>query len=98
MQFICLCHWDIVRIETMKYKSRVWDRYRDSQSYNDLVEYRIAQKKAGKEYKARKQLERNLVQHTKSNPKGFYAYMRYKTKVKDVVGPLKGGYNQLVSI
>ena len=38
----------------MKYKSRMWVRYREPQSYNDLVEYRTAQKKAGKEYKKAK--------------------------------------------
>ena len=34
-----------------KYKSRMWNRFRESQSYNDLVEYRIAQNKAVKEYR-----------------------------------------------
>jgi len=32
-----------------------------------------------------------------SNPKSFYAYVRSKTKVKEVVGLLKDGENQLVS-
>ena len=34
-----------------KYKSRMWIRFRESQSYNELVEYRIAQNKAVKEYR-----------------------------------------------
>jgi hypothetical protein len=51
-----------------------------------------------KEYrKAKWQFERKLAMDIKSNPKSFYAYVRSKTKVKDVVGPLKDGNNQLVS-
>jgi len=42
----------------MKYKSRMWLRYRESKSYNDKVEYKIAQGIAVKEYKhAKKQFE-----------------------------------------
>ena len=76
----------------------MWIRYRASQSYNDLVEYKIAQNKAVKEYrKAKKQFERKLAKDIKSNPKSFYAYVRSKTKVKEVVGPLRDTSNQLVS-
>ena len=38
----------------MKYKSRMWHRYRSSRTYNDLLEYRRAQNKAVKEYKKAK--------------------------------------------
>jgi len=38
--------------------------------------------------------ERKLGMDIKSNPKSFYAYVRSKTKVKEVVGPLKDGENQ----
>jgi len=31
------------------YKSRMWIRYRQSRTYNDLTEYKIAQNKAVKE-------------------------------------------------
>ena len=42
-----------------KYKSRMWITYRESQSYNDLVECRIAQNKAVKEYrKAKREFEK----------------------------------------
>ena len=81
-----------------KYKTKMLDRYRQSKSYNDLVEYKIAQNKAVKEYsKAKKQFERKLAKDIKSNPKSFYAYVRSKTKVKEVVGPLRDTSNQLVS-
>ena len=82
----------------MKYKSRMWLRYRQSKSYNDMVEYKIAQRKAVKEYKkAKKQFERKLAKDIKTNPKSFYAYVRSKSKVKDNVGPLKDRNGELVS-
>ncbi|MGE5821999.1 MAG: hypothetical protein ACM31M_05390, partial [Nitrososphaerota archaeon] len=37
-----------------KCKSRMWNRYRQSRSYNYLVEYRIAQNKAVREYRKAK--------------------------------------------
>ena len=76
----------------------MWIRYRESQSYNDLVEYRIAQNKAVKEYrKTKREFERNLAKNIKSNPRSFYAYVRSKTKVKEVVGPKKDSNDQFVS-
>ena len=80
-----------------KYKSRMWDRYRQSKSYNDLVEYRRSQNKAVKEYrKAKKQFEKKLARDVKNNPKNFFAYCRSKTKVKETVGPLKNKDGQYV--
>ena len=82
----------------MKYKSRMWLRYRQSKSYNDEVEYKIAQKKANKEYKkAKKHFEQKLAKDIKTNPKSFYAYVRSKSKVKDKVGPLKDSEGHMVS-
>ena len=83
---------------TRKYKSRMWVRYRQSRSYNDLIEYKIAQNKAVKEYrKAKRQFEKKLAKDIKNNPKSCYAYVRSKTKVKEVVGPSKDSNGQLES-
>ena len=72
-----------------KYKSKMWIRYRESKEYNDFIEYKRAQNKAVKEYrKAKRNFERNLAKNIKNNPKSFYAYVRSKSKVKEVVGPL----------
>jgi len=66
-----------------KYESRIWNIYRQSKSYNDLLEYKIAQNKAVKEYrKAKHKFERKLSRDIMSNPKSFYAYVRSKTEVK----------------
>jgi len=60
-----------------KYKSRMWNRYRQSKSYKDLVEYKIVQNKTVKEYrKTTQKIERKLAMNIKSNPKSFYAYVR----------------------
>ncbi|MGE5822757.1 MAG: reverse transcriptase domain-containing protein [Nitrososphaerota archaeon] len=81
-----------------KYKSKMWYRYRQSSSYNDLVEYKRAQNKAIKEYRrAKKTFERRLAKDIKKNPKSFYAYVRSKTKVKEVVGPLKNSEGKRIS-
>jgi len=70
----------------------MWNRYRQCENYNDLVEYKFAQNKAVKEYrKAKRQFERRLAKIIKSNPKSVYTYVRSKKFVKDVVGPLKDG-------
>jgi len=71
---------------TRKYKSRMWNRG-TSKSYNDLVEYKLAQQiKAVKEYRTAKQkFERKLAGNIKSNPNSFFCIglcTRSKTKVK----------------
>src|SRR5664279_3605844 len=76
----------------------MWVRYRQSKTYNDLVEYKRAQNKATKEYKkAKRKFERSMAKDVKSNPRSFYAYVRSKTKVKEVVGPLRKDDGNYVS-
>ena len=54
------------------------------------MEYRIAQNKAVYEYrKAKREFVRNLAKNIKSNPRSFYACVRSKTKVKEVVCLIK---------
>ena len=86
------------------YKSRMWIRYRESQAndksqvYNNYCEYKRAQNKAVKEYKkSKRQFEKRLARDMKNNPKSFYAYIRSKTKVKEVIGPLKDADGHCVS-
>lgn len=80
-----------------KYKSRMWFRYRESKTYNDLVEYKRARNKAVKAYKkAKKQFEIKIAQQIKINPKSFYSYVRSKTRSKDLVGPLKDNNDEMI--
>lgn len=79
-----------------KKKLNKWKQFRDSGSYNDLVEYNLARKLADREYrKAKRVFEEKVADEVKSNPKSFYAYVRSKTSVKEVVGPLKDRDGQL---
>ena len=81
-----------------KGKMRMWGRYKESKSYNDYTGYKRIMNKATKEYrKAKRKYERTLVEDIKKNPKAFYSYVRSKSKTKDVVGPLKGDNNVLVT-
>ena len=81
-----------------KYKSKMWYRYRQSKTYNDLVEYKRAQNKAVREYRnAKKLFEKRLTKNIKNNPKSFYSYCRSKMKTKDVVGPLKNKEGEYVT-
>jgi hypothetical protein len=80
------------------YKSKMWIRYRKSRTYDDLVEYKRAQNKAVKQYrKAKRKFEKKLSFDVKANPKPFYSYIRSRTKVEEVVGPLKNRSGQLIS-
>jgi hypothetical protein len=62
-----------------KTKFKMWKRFQQTKSYNDLVEYKIARVRATKIYKnARKSFETKLANEVKNNPKSFYAYVRSK--------------------
>jgi ribonuclease P/MRP protein subunit RPP40 len=79
-------------------KVNKWKQYRESGSYNDLVEYKLAAKMAEREYrKAKRVFEEKVASEVKSNPKSFYAYVRSKTSVKEVVGPLRDREGKLVT-
>ena len=60
-----------------KAKANKWKVYRNSRTYNDLVEYRFFKKKADLEcHKAKKSFENKVAENIKKNPKSFYAYVR----------------------
>jgi hypothetical protein len=65
-----------------KYENKMWMRYRQTKGYNDLLEYKRVQNMVMKEF------DKWLAEHSKSNPRSFYAYVGLKTKVKDAMGPL----------
>jgi hypothetical protein len=80
-----------------RYKANKWKEYRISGEYNDLVEYQLARKRADKEYKKAKRIfEEKIADNVKSNPKSFYAYVRSKTTLKEVVGPLRDKEGRLL--
>src|SRR5277367_1371747 len=80
-----------------KCKAKMWNRYKQSKSYNDYVEYKRALNKSTTEYrKAKANFEVKLARDIKRNPKSFYAYVRSKSKTKDRVGPLVNKSGEIV--
>jgi hypothetical protein len=78
-------------------KVNKWKQYRETGSYNDLVEYKLARKLAERQYrKAKRVFEEKVANEVKSNPKSFYAYVRSNTSVKEEVGPRRDRYGKLV--
>jgi hypothetical protein len=81
-----------------KTKFKMWKTFQQTKSYNDLVEYKIARVRATKIYKkARKSFETKLANEVKNNPKSFYAYVRSKINVKDVVAPIIAKDGKLIT-
>ena len=77
-----------------KNKIRMWKRYKENKSYNNLVEYKLALNRVTRSYKASKaDFESKLAKNIKSNPKAFYNYIRSKSKTEDKVGPLNDDYS-----
>jgi hypothetical protein len=79
-------------------KVNKWKQYRETGSYNDLVENKLAKTMAERAYrKAKTVFEEKVASEVKSNPKSFYAYEASKTSVKEVVGPLRDREGKLVT-
>ena len=84
--------------QACKAKAKLWKIYQKTRSYNDLMEYKTFKKRADRECKKVKQLfEAKVAENIKKNPKSFYAYVRSKLVVRDVVGPLQDKDGLLVS-
>jgi hypothetical protein len=70
-----------------KRKVAMWQRYKHTQSYEDLVEYKLARKQAAREYReAKRSFELNLAKEIATNPKSFYAYIRSKKVSRILLG------------
>src|SRR6267154_4323650 len=81
-----------------KNKVRMWKRYKEDMSYNNLVEYKLALNRATSTYKtAKADFESRLAKNIKTNPKAFYNYIRSKSKTKEKVGPLKDENGSVIS-
>jgi hypothetical protein len=79
-------------------KTRLWKKYKETQTYNDLIEYKLAQKRATKEFKkAKRNFEKRICKDIKQNPRSFYSYVRSKTKFHELVGPLRDSNGCLVT-
>src|SRR6267154_208483 len=81
-----------------KNKVRMWKRYKEDKSYNNLVEYKLALNRAASSHKtAKANFESKLAMNIKTNPKAFYNYFRSKSKTKEKVGPFKDENGSVIS-
>lgn len=80
-----------------KTKIKMWKRFQQTKSYDDLMEYKIARDKATKVNRnAKKRFEIKLANEVKQIPKRFHAYVRSKINIKDVFVPLRAEDGKLV--
>lgn len=78
-------------------KQRAWKRYCKNKNPDNLSLYKTALNRASTVYKkAKKDYEEKLAKDIKSNHKHFFSYVRSKSVVKDVVGPLKDSTGNLL--
>ena len=85
-------------ISAMNNKTKMWKKHKQLGTDTAYAEYKKSNNKATKAYRAAKiEFENKLSSEIKENPRGFYAYVRSKTKVKDIVGPLKEQNGRLLT-
>ena len=78
-------------------KKKAYNKYKRSKLDGDYTCYVAAKRCCEKEVrKSKRNLEINISQQAKLNPKKFYQYIRSKKTIKDKIGPIKDVNNKLV--
>ena len=76
-------------LSKVKKKYHAWKRYTNTKQYGDYLNYVKARNEATKEVRrAKRQFEKRLAKEIKNSPKGFWNYVRSKTKVKSGISDL----------
>ena len=71
-------------------KLRLWKAYKRTEKVEDYTKCKDALKETTNEIsESKRNFERKLAANIKEDSNSFFAYIRSKQKVKDVVGPLK---------
>ena len=79
-------------------KRRVYKNYKQSKLHDDFLRYIAIKRHCEREIrKAKRNLEINISQQSKTNPKKFFQYIRSKKTVKEKIGPIRDAQNRLVS-
>ena len=79
-------------------KKKAYTNYKRSKSDADFIRYVTAKRYCEKVIrKSKRNLEINISQQAKTNPKKFYQYIRSKKTIKDKIGPIRDVDNKLVS-
>ena len=77
-------------MQMIRNKQRLWKAYKRTGKVEDYTKYKDALKETTNEIReSKRNFERKLAANIKQDSKSFFAYIRSKQKVRDVVGPLK---------
>ena len=77
-------------MQMIRNKQRLWKAYKRTGNVEDYAKYKDALKETTNEIReSKRNFERKLAANIKQDSKSFFAYIRSKQKVRDVVGPLK---------
>ena len=89
---------DSLCLSSIKAKHKAWNRYIHTQDRTDYIKYCKARNKCTKVTRiAKKKFEKSVIQNVKVDPKGFWGYVREKTKSKIMVSDLKDSEGEMVS-
>ena len=81
----------------IRYKHNMWRVYKHTGKDKDYDAYKEALNADTNEVrKSKRNFEHKLAQNIKSDSKSFYAYVRSKQNVRDIVGPLEGNAGNII--
>ena len=85
-------------IRKIVFKQTIWKVYRCTRKDEDYANYKEALNQATTEIrKSKRTVEKKLAGNIKKDSKSFYAYVRSKQKVRDMVGPLENSRGNIIS-
>ena len=80
------------------FRKIMWRVYKHTGHDKDYDAYKEALNAATNEVgKSKRNFEHKLAQHIKSDSKSFYAYVRSKQHVRDIVGPLEDNAGNIIT-
>ena len=84
-------------VQIIKTKHRAWQRFMETRSCKKYKEYtRLRNKVKSITRRAQRDVEKDIAQQVKENPKKFWNYVKSRTKVKGRIPDLyKNGKNQI---
>ena len=91
------CWVDADCLASIRTKHKAWNRYIHTQDRTDYLNYCKARNECTKLTEAPGRNLKSIIQNVKTDSKGFWGYVREKTKSRTVVSDLKDSNGELVS-
>ena len=89
---------DTVCLANVKTEHKAWNRYVHTQDRSDYLKYCKARNQCTKVTRsAKKKFERSIIKNVKIDSKGFWGYVREKTKSRTTVADLKDSNGEIIS-